>query len=202
MLEANCGDFVLEFIVEMDTLIIGFNEGASEEFYFLVGQHLVEEKTCGVVNVELDGASVDRWVCDGLIEQFDEHGEVISENRVEALLLTHLIVIKYIARMLVEQKEVLLARQLNLDDFGRLVWTLEQYFNWHFFRLRYCMANFLNQLRVNNVEHEWTFSFIYQPIAPNFIKNELEHRLDTSVVVSELFDTKDYLLRLGSVYTT
>ena len=64
------------------------------------------------------------------------------------------------------------------------------------------MANFLDQLRVNNVEHEWTFSFIYQPIAPNFIKNELEHRLDTSVVVSEFFDTKDYLLRLGSVYTT
>ena len=169
MLEADCGDFVLEFIVQVDTLIVGFNEGASEEFYFLVWQHLVEEKTCGVVNVELDGASVDRWICDGLIEQFDEHREVIGKDRVKALLLTHLIVIKYIASMLVEQEEVLLARQLNLDDFGRLVRTLEQYFNWHFFRLRYRMANFLDQLRVNNVEHKWTFSFIYQPIAPNFI---------------------------------
>ena len=72
----------------------------------IVEKILQEEQACGFVNIQLDGASVDLRLIlrliDGLIEEFDEHGQVVGEDWVEPLLVTHNVVIEHITGVLVE----------------------------------------------------------------------------------------------------
>lgn len=123
--KVNCCDPVFEFVVQVNTVLFSQREGAPEKFQLLVGQHLQEEETRGVVKVELDGTSVDRRIGDGLIEKLDKHGQVVSKEWVQLLLLAHLLIIENVAAVFVQKKEVFLTGKLNFDDFRGLIWTLE-----------------------------------------------------------------------------
>ena len=120
-----CCDPVFEFVVQVNSVLFSQRKGAPEKFQLLVGQHLQEEETRGVVKVELDGTSVDRRIGDGLIEKLDKHGQVVSKEWVQLLLLAHLLIIENVAAVFVQEEEVFLTGKLNFDDFRGLIWTLE-----------------------------------------------------------------------------
>ena len=76
----------------------------------LVGEDLVEEHLGVVVSVQLDLAFVCIGVGDRLIEQLDQHGEVVSELRMETLHLSHIVIVKDITGMLVQEVVVIVAQ--------------------------------------------------------------------------------------------
>ena len=88
---------------------------------------MVEEEITCVVRIGLDLAAILVWVCDRIIEQLDEHGEVVGELWSKALLLTHLLEFEHIDHMLVQEEEILFAENLELEHLWALVGPPDQY---------------------------------------------------------------------------
>ena len=73
---------------------------------------MVEEEVAWIVWICLDSAAIGIGVCDRIIEQFDEHGEVVGKLWDKALLLPHVIEIEHIYFMLIQEEVVLLTENL------------------------------------------------------------------------------------------
>ena len=80
-------------------------ESTSEELQLLVRQHLIEEQITSVVLVCLHLA-LGVLCCNRLIEEFDQHGEVVCIQRLQSLLFFHLLVIKDIANVFIAEEVV------------------------------------------------------------------------------------------------
>jgi len=99
---------------------------AAQELQLLERQNVVEEEVARVVLVQLHLAPVSVWARDWLVEQFNQHGQVVLEQRVQVLRLLHLFVVEHVARVLVKEEVVLYTEQLDFDDFRALIGTLKE----------------------------------------------------------------------------
>ena len=73
-------------------------------------QNLIDEKVRRVILVELHLALVCLWRTDGAVEQLDQHGEVLRVVGVQALVFLHLLVVKDVTHVLVQEKVVIFAQ--------------------------------------------------------------------------------------------
>ena len=80
-------------------------ESTSEELQLLVRQHLIEEQIASVILVCLHLA-LGVLCSNRLIEEFDQHGEVVCIQRLQSLLFFHLLVIKDIANVFIAEEVV------------------------------------------------------------------------------------------------
>ena len=87
-------------------------ESTSKKLKLLVGQHLVEKEIPSVILICLHLAFGGRRV-DRLIEQFNQHGQVVLVRWFQALLFFHLLIIKDIADMLIAEIVIRLAQKLD-----------------------------------------------------------------------------------------
>ena len=158
----------------------------------LVGEDLVEEHLGVVVSVQLDLAFVCIGVGDRLIEQLDQHGEVVSELGVKTLHFSHIVIIKDITGVFVEEVVVIVAQQFNFDEIDTFIWSFDKNLDIHGFGSDDIVADLLSHLGINNMHRQRDIAIIEKSIAANCLNLKQQgHYIN-------LF----YLLRLGSVLTT
>ena len=103
------------------------NEATSEKLELLVGEHLIEEQITRVILISLhDALSV--LTPTRLIEQLDEHGEIVGVQWLQSLLFFHFLIIKDIADVFVAEKVVFLTEKLDFDRVGVFIAALYERF--------------------------------------------------------------------------
>ena len=96
----------------MNAALVADRQVTAQELQLFVREMMVEEEVTWVVWICLDSAAIGIGVRYRIIEQFDEHGKVVSELWDKALLLPHLVETEYIDRMLIQEEVVLLTENL------------------------------------------------------------------------------------------
>ena len=98
---------------------------ARKQLKLLEWEHLVEEHVACVVFVQLHLNFVCVWRRDSAVEELDQHCQVVSKRRVQPLTFLHILVEQHVTRVLVQEKVVFLAQQLNFHNAWRFVWALK-----------------------------------------------------------------------------
>ena len=96
----------------------------SDHLQFFVGHHLIDKQVSSVVQVELHDAPVLLSVRQAVIEQLDEHGQVVAILWVQALAFSHFLVVKDVTSVLVEEVVVSFREELDFHDFRTFLRTL------------------------------------------------------------------------------
>ena len=118
------GNFVPVLNMLGHTALWALFEVASDYLQFFVGHHLIDKQVSSVVQVELHDAPVLLSVGQAVIKQLDEHGQVVTVLWVQALALTHFLIVKDVTSVLVEEVVVSFREELDFHDFGTFLRAL------------------------------------------------------------------------------
>lgn len=189
LLEIEHIDLMAVFDMSLDCILAHQIEMAPQHLKLLVGQDLVEEEVARVIWIQLNLQTVCVRICQGRIEKFDKHGEVVSELGCQILLCTHLRKVENVARVLIAEEVVTEAKKLDFDDLGVLLWPLRKNLNPKLLSLLDSVPHFLNELLSDYVKSEWALSFVDDSEPANF-------KVIKRILISKVSMVN--LLRLGS----
>ena len=97
---------------------------AAKDLQLLVRQLMIEEKVSTVVLIQLHLTLVLVWEVNWAVKQLDQHSQVVTILRTQALQLSHLLIVEHIACMLIHEVVVFLAEELNSDWVGVFICAL------------------------------------------------------------------------------
>ena len=121
-------------------------------------------------------------------KQFYQHREVISELRMQLLLLSNLCIVKDVASMLVHEVKVCLAKDLDLDEVGAVVRPHDADLDLHCLGCAQSTAmKLFSKFRVDHVKLQR-----YHAVKDKAISTDFNNEQKSESV-------RKYLLKLGSV---